>query len=101
MNKNLMKQARELQEKMAKAQEELGKAKVEASAGGGAVIVVVDGHQKFHSIKISPEAVDPADMSLLEDLVLAAVNEGIQKSQDMAQKSFGALTGGLKIPGLM
>ena len=101
MNKNLMRQARELQEKLAKAQEDLGNAKVEASAGGGAVTVIIDRQQRIHSIKISPEAVDPEDMSLLEDLVLAAVNEALQKSQELAQKSLGALTGGLKIPGLM
>ncbi len=101
MNKQLMRQARELQAKLAKAQEELGNAQVEASAGGGAVTVVIDGHQKVQSVKISPEAVDLQDIGLLEDLVLAAVNEAIKKSQELAQDRLGELTGGFKIPGLM
>jgi len=101
MNKQIMRQVKELQAKMAKAQEELGQAQVEASAGGGAVTVVVDGHQNVLSVRISPDAVDPEDISLLEDLVLTAVNEAIKKAQDLAQDRLGALTGGLKIPGLM
>jgi DNA-binding YbaB/EbfC family protein len=101
MNKHLMRQARELQAKLAKAQEELGNAQVEASAGGGAVTVVIDGQQRVQSVKISPEAVDLEDIGLLEDLVLAAVNEAISKSQELAQDRLGALTGGFKIPGLM
>ena len=101
MNKQLMRQAKELQAKLAKAQEELGNAQVEASAGGGAVTVVIDGHQKIQSVKISPEAVDLQDIGLLEDLVLAAVNEAIKKSQELAQDRLGELTGGFKIPGLM
>jgi DNA-binding YbaB/EbfC family protein len=101
MNKHFIRQAKELQAKLAKAQEELGSAQIEASAGGGAVTVVIDGHQKVQSVKISPEAVDLQDIGLLEDLVLAAVNEAIKKSQELAQERLGALTGGLKIPGLM
>jgi len=101
MNKHLIRQAKELQARLAKAQEELGNAQVEASAGGGAVTVVIDGHQKVRSVKISPEAVDLQDIGLLEDLVLAAVNEAIKKSQELAQDRLGELTGGLKIPGLM
>lgn len=101
MNKQIMRQVKELQAKMTKVQEELGKAELEASAGGGAVTVVVDGHQNVKSVKISPDAVDPADISLLEDLVLAAVNEGIKKSRELAQSRLEGLTGGLNIPGLM
>jgi len=101
MNKQLMRQARELQAKLAKAQEELGNTTVEASAGGGAVTIVIDGQQRVKSVKISPEAVDLQDIGLLEDLVLAAVNEAIKKSQELAQDRLGALTGGFKIPGLM
>jgi DNA-binding YbaB/EbfC family protein len=101
VNKQIMRQVKELQAKMAKVQEELGKAELEASAGGGAVTVVVDGHQNVKSVKISPDAVDPADISLLEDLVLAAVNEGIKKSRELAQSRLEGLTGGLNIPGLM
>ena len=101
MNKQIMRQMKELQAKMAKAQEELGQARIEASAGGGAVTVVIDGHQNFHSVRISPEAADPGDISLLEDLVLTAINEAIKKSQELAQSRLGALAGGLNIPGLM
>ena len=101
MNKHLIRQAKELQARLAKAQEELGNAQVEASAGGGAVTVVIDGHQRVQSVKISPEAVDLQDIGLLEDLVLAAVNEAIKKSQELAQDRLGELTGGFKIPGLM
>jgi len=100
MNKNLMRQMKELQSKLAKAQEELAVTQIEASAGGGAVIVVINGQQKFESVKISPEALDPKDVSLLEDLVLAAVNEAVEKSQQLAQERLGGLAGGLKIPGL-
>ena len=101
MNKNIMRQARELQAKLAKAQEELGNTTVEASAGGGAVTIVIDGQQRVRSVKISPEAVDPQEIGLLEDLMVAAMNEAIKKSQELAQSRLGALTGGLKIPGLM
>jgi len=100
MNKNLMRQVKEMQAKLAKAQEELASAQVEASAGGGAVTVVISGQQQFLSVKISPEAVDPKDVGLLEDLVLAAINEAMEKSQKMAQERLGGLTAGLKIPGL-
>jgi len=101
MNKQIMRQVKELQAKMAKAQEELGNARLEASSGGGVVTVVVDGHQNVLSVKISPDAVDPDDISLLEDLVLAAVNEAMKKAQELAQERLGSLTGGLNIPGLM
>ncbi len=101
MNKQMMRQVKELQAKLAKAQEELGNTEVEGSAGGGAVTVTIDGHQNVKSVKISPDAVDPDDIGLLEDLVLAAVNEAIKKAQELAQDRLGALTGGLNIPGLM
>ena len=99
MNK-FVRQAQELQAKLAKAQEELASAQVEASAGGGAVTVVISGQQQFLSVKISPEAVDPKDVGLLEDLVLAAINDAMEKSQKLAQERLGGLTAGLKIPGL-
>ena len=101
MNKFMMQQAQKLQAQLAKAQEELGDVIVEASSGGGAVKVTASGHQKILSVKISPEAIDPADVELLEDMVLTAVNEAITKSQEIAAKQLGELTGGLKIPGLM
>lgn len=100
MNKHLMRQFKDLQAKMAKAQEELANTNVEASAGGGAVTVVINGQQRFQSVKISPEAVDPTDVGLLEDLMLAAINEAMDKSQQLAQERLGGLTGGLNIPGL-
>jgi len=94
-----MRQVKELQTKLAKAQEELATTMVEASAGGGAVTIVISGQQKFQSVKISPEAVDPSEIGLLEDLVLAAINEAMEKSQQLAQERLGGLAGGLNIPG--
>ena len=100
MNRSFMHQARELQVKLAKAQEELANTVLEASSGGGAVKVTVNGQQKVQSVKISPEVVNPGDVELLEDLVLTAVNEAIAQSQEAAAKKLGGLTGGLKIPGI-
>jgi len=100
MNKFMMQQAQKLQAKLAEAQEELANLTVEASSGGGAVTVTVNGQQKIQSVKISPEAVNPEDVELLEDLVLTAVSEAIAKSQQAAAEQLGGLTGGLKIPGL-
>ena len=100
MNKFMMQQAQKLQAKLAKAQEELGNITVEASSGGGAVKVVMNGQQKLQSVKISPEVVNPGDVELLEDMVLTAVSEALTKSQEAAAKQLGGLTGGLKIPGL-
>jgi nucleoid-associated protein EbfC len=96
-----LRQIQELQAKMIKAQEELGKTNVEVTAGGGAIKIVVNGHQQFQSISISPEVVNPEDVDFLQDLVLAACNEAVQKSQEMAAQNMSKLTGGLKIPGLM
>jgi len=100
MNKFMMQQAQKLQQKLAQAQEELGNLTVEGSSGGEAVKVTVNGHQKVLSVKISPEVVNPDDVELLEDMVLAALNEAITKSQEAAAAQLGELTGGLKIPGL-
>lgn len=101
MNRNLMRQAQELQNRLAKLQEELGKLTVEATAGGGAVKVVATGHQKIVSIAVAKEAVNPEDVEMLQDLVLAATNDALDKSRDLASKHLGQLTGGMKIPGLM
>ncbi len=98
MNKIIMRQARQFQEKLEKVQQELEKETVEASSGGGAVTVVMTGQQQVQSVKISPEAVD--DTEMLEDLVLTAMNEAIKNSKELAASRLGALTGGLKIPGL-
>ena len=100
MNKHLLRQAQELQTKMANAQKELGETTIEVTSGGEAIRIVVDGHQKIHSVKISPEVIDAEDVELLEDLVMAAVNEAISKSQELAASHLSGLTGGLKIPGM-
>jgi len=96
-----LRQIQELQAKMIKAQEELGKTNVEVTAGGGAIKIIINGHQQFQSISISPEVVNPEDVDFLQDLVLAACNEAVQKSQDLAAQNMSKLTGGLKIPGLL
>ena len=96
----MMQQAQKLQEKLAKAQAELANVTVEASSGGGAVKVTMNGQQQIQSIKISPEVINPEDVEMLEDLVLTAVSEAIVKSQEAAAGQLGGLTGGLKIPGL-
>jgi len=100
VNKFIMRQAQELQAKLAKAQQELANITVKASSGGGAVKITINGQQKIQSLKISPEAINPDDVEMLEDLVLTAVNEAIAKSQELAAQRLGKLTGGLKIPGL-
>jgi DNA-binding YbaB/EbfC family protein len=100
MNKKMIKQAQELQKNMAKMQEELESATVESSAGGGAVKAVVSGKMKLESLEIDPEAVSPDDVEMLQDLVLAAVNDGLDKAQEMVSSRMSSLTGGLNIPGL-
>jgi DNA-binding YbaB/EbfC family protein len=100
MNKFMMQQAQKLQAQLLKAQEELANLTVEASSGGGAVTVVMNGQQQIQSVKISPEVVNPADVEMLEDMVLTAVREAGVKAQEAAAKKMGGLTGGLKIPGL-
>ncbi len=96
----LMKQAQKMQEKIAKAQEELKTKKVETSVGGGMVTVVFNGGQELLSIKINPEAVDPEDVETLQDLVMSAVNAGLKKSQEMVQEEMSHITGGMNIPGM-
>ena len=99
--KNLMKQAQQLQSKMAKMQEEMAEKTIEASAGGGMVKVVANGKQEVVSIHIEKEVVDPEDVEMLQDLILAAVNEALMQSQKMVSDEMGKLTGGMNIPGLM
>jgi len=98
MNRNMIQQ---LQARMNKMQQELEAMEMEISSGGGAVKVTVNGQQKIKSIKINKEVVNPEDVEMLEDLVLSAVTEAITKSQDAAAQKMGAITGGIKIPGLM
>ena len=100
MNKNLLRQAQELQAKLQKTQEELANTTIEVSSGGGAVTVVITGQQLIKSVKISPEVVNSEDVEMLEDLVMSAINEALRKSQELAASRLGALTGGLKLPGL-
>jgi DNA-binding YbaB/EbfC family protein len=99
MNK-LMQQAQQMQEEMAKAQAELATETVEACAGGGLVSVKATGGGEIVAITIDPKAIDPDDPELLEDMVLAAVNEALRSAQSLAQSKLGSLTGGLGLPGL-
>jgi DNA-binding YbaB/EbfC family protein len=96
----MMKQVKKMQEQMLKAQEELGSKTIEGSAGGGVVTVSVNGHKQLLSITIKPEAVDPEDVEMLQDLVLTAVNDALTKADELANKDMGKYTGGMKIPGL-
>ena len=89
-----------MQAEMLKVQESLRDKTVEASAGGGAVTVVANGHQEITRVTIAPEAVDPNDVSMLEDMVLAAVNEALRKSQELAASELEKVTGGLNLPGI-
>jgi len=100
MNRNLIKQAQQMQARLAKAQEELETLTVEASAGGGAVKVVATGKQTIESIVIDPAAVDPGDVEILQDMILAAVNDALGKSQQIVNEKMSAITGGLKLPGM-
>ncbi|MBC2695405.1 MAG: YbaB/EbfC family nucleoid-associated protein [Desulfobacteraceae bacterium] len=97
---NMMKQAQNLQAKMLKMQEELADKTVEASAGGGMIKTVANGRQQILSIQIEKEVVDPDDVEMLQDLILAAVNDVLAKSQEMVSGEMSKLTGGLKIPGM-
>jgi DNA-binding YbaB/EbfC family protein len=89
-----------MQDQMAKMQEELQEKTVEASSGGGMVSVVVSGKKEIVSLEIKPEVVDPDDIEMLQDLVLAAINEGLRKADEMVQGEMAKITGGLGIPGL-
>ena len=98
---SIMKQAQKMQKQMVEIQEELANRTVEASVGGGVVTVVANGQQEILSITIDPEVVDPGDIEMLQDLILAAVNEALRKSQELMTTEMSKLTGGMKIPGLM
>ncbi len=103
INPKMLKEIEKMQANMAKAQEELGTTTVEGTAGGGAVTVVMNGHQEVESITIDPEFVDPDDVETLQDAILAAFRDAQQKAQDVMQKKIGAATGGLGgmgLPGL-
>ena len=97
---NMLRQAQEMMAQQQQAQEALKEERVEASAGGGMVKVVASGDLRVQSITIDPDAVDPEDVELLQDLVTAAVNEAARKVEEAVQEKIGGLTGGMKIPGL-
>lgn len=96
----MMKQVKKMQEQMLKAQEQLGEKMVEGTSGGGVVTVQANGHKKILSIAIKPEAVDPDDVEMLQDLVLTAVNDALAKADELANSDMSKFTGGMKIPGL-
>ncbi len=98
MNMNMIKQAQKMQQDMLKAQEELEAKEYEATAGGGVVTVTVSGKRELLSVAIDPEAVDPDDVEMLQDLIVAAVNEGLRKAADDAAGQMQRLTGGLNLP---
>jgi len=98
--KQLQKMQKEMQERIEQMQKEVESQTVEATSGGGVVRVVVNGAQQIMEIKIKPDAVDPDDIEMLEDLVMAAVNAAMEKSKELAQKEMGKITGGIKLPGL-
>lgn len=103
MSKNinkLIKQAQKVQAQVMKAQEDLQKKEVEGSAGGGMVKVVLNGANQLVSIKIDPEVVDPKDVEMLEDLIMAAHSNAMEKIKEMSDSTFGSITGGMNIPGL-
>lgn len=97
---NMVKQAQLMQQKMARMQEEMDARQFEASAGGGMVTAVVNGKQRLVSLRLEKGAVDPEDVEMLQDLVMAAVNEAVKKSQEVLKQEMGKLTGGFNLPGL-
>ena len=98
---NMMKQAQKLQSQMLRMQEELAEKTVEATSGGGMVKVIANGRQQILSILIEKEVVDPQEVDMLQDLIIAAVNDALIKSQEMVTVEMSKLTGGFKIPGLI
>lgn len=94
----LMAQVQKLQEEMGKTQEALGQEELTVSAGGGAVTIVISGHREFKSITIKPEVIDPNDVEMLQDLLLAAVNDAVEAAKNLEEERMGALTGGMGLP---
>ena len=97
---NIVKQAQQMQQKMARMQEELESRQFEASAGGGMVVATVNGKQRLLSLKIEKGAVDPEDVEMLQDLILAAINDANRKADEAVQKQLGGLMGGMRMPGM-
>ena len=98
---DILKQAQDMQKKMAKVNEELKERVVEASVGGGMVTAQANGQSEIMSVKIKKDVIDPADPAMLEDLVVAAVNQALKKAKELHEKELGKITGGLNLPGLM
>lgn len=97
---NMMKQMQKMQKKMQQAQEELGEKKVEGSAGGGMVRVIATGHKEVLEVIIDPEAVDPEDVEMLQDTVLAAINDALKKVDELTESTMGQFTKGMNLPGM-
>ncbi|WP_071461111.1 YbaB/EbfC family nucleoid-associated protein [Bacillus massilinigeriensis] len=97
---NMMKQMQKMQKKMAEAQEELGEKKIEGTAGGGMVTVIMTGHKEVVDVVIKPEAVDPDDVEMLQDLVLAATNDALKKTEELTNQTMGQFTKGMNLPGM-
>jgi nucleoid-associated protein EbfC len=97
---NLQRMAQQMQQEMLRVQTELEAAQVDGSAGGGVVKAVVTGKQELVSVTIGPDAVDPSDVDMLQDLIVAAVNDALRASRELAEEKMAAVTGGLRIPGM-
>lgn len=95
---NMMKQMQKMQKKMTEAQEQLGEEKLEGTAGGGMVTIVMTGHKEVVDVKINPEAVDPEDVEMLQDLILAATNDAIKKVEELTNSTMGQFTKGMNLP---
>jgi DNA-binding YbaB/EbfC family protein len=100
MDRKMMAQLQQMQNRLVKAQEELATLTVEGTAGGGAVKVTMNGHRELRGLEIAPEAVDPDDVETLTEMITAAFNDASKKAQDLSEKKLGGLTGGMSIPGL-
>lgn len=98
---SLLKQAQKLQSQVSQIQEELSERRIEASAGGGMVVAIVNGRQELISLRIDPQVVDPADIEMLEDLVVAAVSDAMGRASEMAAEEMKKLTGGVSLPGIL
>ena len=99
--RQLQQMAQQIQRQMQKIQEELGEAQVEGSAGGGAITVMMNGHRELQGITISPEVVDPEDVEMLQDMLMAAINDATRKAQALSEERMGPLMGGMKgLPGM-
>ncbi|MBY0121971.1 YbaB/EbfC family nucleoid-associated protein [Bacillus sp. S/N-304-OC-R1] len=97
---NMMKQMQKMQKKMAEAQEQLGEERIEGTAGGGMVTVIVSGHKEVIEVNIKEEVVDPEDIEMLQDLVLAATNDALKKAEELTNSTMGQFTKGLNLPGM-